>query len=139
MRCLMNMFAESGVIGGNAPLSAVADCKLVNSASSMETNVALIALMAMETKNNDLATSRHAQSIARGVGASTVPAPQLAVGESRTGCTASPGKPLMAAKLAQRQVVSRRAMLAAQNDVRSIVRAIGRIGVCAPMVVLVQT
>jgi len=61
------------------------------------------------------------------------------VGESRTGCTASPEKPLMAAKLAQRQVVLRRAILAAQNDVRSIVRAIGRIGVCAPMVVLVQT
>jgi hypothetical protein len=132
------MSVESGVLGENAPLSAVVACKLVNTASSMETNVTLIVLMAMAIKNNVHATLRHAQLIVKGAGASTALVLQPVVVESRTECTPSPEKLCMAAKFARRQVVPRRAMLAAQNRARRIAKATGRIGANAPMVVLVQ-
>lgn len=139
MKCPKNMSVESGVLGENVPLNVVVGWKLVNSASLMETNVALIVLMVMETKNNDLATLRHAKSIAREVGVNTVLVLQLVMAVSRTGCTPSPERLLMAAKLVQEQVVLRKTMFAAQNNVRRIVWATGRIGACAPMAVLVQT
>jgi hypothetical protein len=116
----------------------VVDCKLVNSASLMETNVALIVLMAMEIKNSVHVTLGHAQLIVRGVGASTVLVLQLVVGESRNECIASPERPLMAAKLARRQAALRKSMRAAQNHARQIAKATGRNSLSAPMAVLVQ-
>jgi hypothetical protein len=136
MKCPMSV--ESGELGESAPPSAVVVCKLVNTASSMETNVALIVLMAMATKNNGLATLTHAQLIVKEVGASTVPVLQLVVVETRNVCTPSPERPRMVAKLAQRHAVLRKSMRAAQNRARRIAKATLRIGASAPMVVLVQ-
>jgi hypothetical protein len=138
MKCPRNMSVESGVLGENVPLSAVVACKLVNTASSMETNVTLIVLMATAIKNNVRATLRHAQLIVKGAGASTALVLQPVVVESRTECTPSPEKLCMAAKFARRQVVPRRAMLAAQNRARRIAKATGRIGASAPIMVLVR-
>jgi len=138
MKCPRNMSVESGALGESAPPSAVVACKLVNTALSTETNVALIVLMVTEIKNNVHATLGHAQLIVTGVGASTVLVLQLVVVESRNVCTASPGRPLMAAKLAPRQAALRKSMRAAQNHARLIARATGRTGPNAPMVVLVQ-
>jgi hypothetical protein len=132
------MSVERGVLGESALSSAEVVCKLVNTASSMETNVALIVLMVMAIKNNGHATLRHAQLIVKGVGASTVPVLQLVVAETRNACTPSPERPRMVAKLAQRHAVLRKSMSAAQNRARRIAKATLRIGASAPMVVLVQ-
>jgi hypothetical protein len=132
-KCLRNMSVESGVLGENAPLVAVVACKLVNTALSTETNVALIVLMVTEIKNNVHATLGHAQLIVKGVGASTVLVLPPVVEESRPASSTLLQRPLTAAKLAHTHTFPRRFMLAAQNHARRIVRATGRSGASAPM------
>jgi hypothetical protein len=94
--------------------------------------------MVMETKNNVLATPKHARLTVKEVGASTVLVPPPVAVEFRNGCSLSPEQPVMVAKSAPQQAVPRRSILAAQNHARRTVRATGRTGVSAPMVVMVQ-
>jgi hypothetical protein len=94
--------------------------------------------MVMATRSNVLATHRSAQLTVTAVGASTVIVLLHAVVESRSACSASPHKLPMVAQFAQRQLVLRRSMPAAQNHARRIARAIGMTGVSVPMVVMVQ-
>lgn len=122
----------SGASGVSAALLVVVVWRQVNTAFLMESNAESNVLMETETKNNESATMTYlAQSIAKGVGVSTLLVLPLVAVDFSLACSPSPKKPCMVARLARSHVAPWRTIPAAQSSARIIARVIGRTGASA--------
>lgn len=121
----------SGVSGVSAALLVVVAWRPPNTAFLMESNAVKHALMEMETENTKNAINKHAQLIAKGVGASTLLALPLVAVEFSLACSQSLKQQLMVARNARSSVAPWRTIPAAQKSARNIAPVTGTTGVTA--------